>query len=317
MEMRNLGATKHQVPALGVGTWAWGDRRVWGYGREYGHEEVEGAFWASLEAGLNFFDTAEVYGGGTSERILGELIRQSEKIVLIATKFAPYRLTAKVLPRALDKSLARLGLKQVELYQIHWSVPHVRVEALMDALAEVYHAGRARAVGVSNYSAAQMRRAYDRLAKHGVPLASNQVEYSLLHREPETNGVLEACRELNVALIAYSPLAMGLLSGKYRPGGEPLRPRLREYLPRQQIETVVPVLDLLEEIGRGHGKTPSQVALNWLLRKSRNGRDRPNVIPIPGAKTAQQARENAGALGWEMTEEEAAALEQATEPWKK
>lgn len=316
--MRNLGATNIQVPALGVGTWAWGDRRVWGYGRDYGRAEVEGAFWASIEAGLNFFDTAEVYGGGTSESILGELIKKSGQKVLIATKFAPYRLTAKVLPRALERSLERLGLGQVDLYQIHWHVPHVRVEALMDALAEAYKAGKARAVGVSNYSAAQMRRAYDRLAKHGVPLASNQVEYSLLHREPETNGVLEACRELNVTLIAYSPLAMGLLSGKYRPGGQSLRSRLREYLPRQRLEAVVPVLDLLDEIGRAHGKTPSQVVLNWLLRQSRSrlGRDRPGVIPIPGAKNARQAKENAGALGWEMTEEEAAVLDRATEGWK-
>lgn len=310
MDIRTLGQTDLLVPPMGVGTWAWGDRWTWGYGREYGRPEVEGAFWASLKAGLNFFDTAEIYGFGTSERILGGLIAQSGAEVLIATKFAPYRLTARSLHGALERSLQRLGLERADLYQIHFPVPHLRIGALMGHLAEAVQAGKVRAVGVSNFSAAQMRRAHAALARHGVVLASNQVEYSLLHRAPETDGLLQTCRELNVVLIAYSPLAMGLLAGKYRPGGRTHR-RVRAYYgPGSRLETVMPVIDLLEQIGRAHGKTPSQGALNWLLRQ-------PGVIPIPGAKSAQQAADNAGALGWEMTVEEAEALDRATRPWRK
>ncbi|MBI3286734.1 MAG: aldo/keto reductase, partial [Chloroflexi bacterium] len=156
MDLQRLGQTDVFLPPMGVGTWAWGDRWYWGYGRDYGRPEVEGAFWASLEAGLNFFDTAEIYGFGTSERILGELIRQSTAQVLIATKFAPYRLTARALQAALDRCLQRLGRERVDLYQIHWAVPHIRIEALMDALAEAARAGKVRAVGVSNFSAGQM-----------------------------------------------------------------------------------------------------------------------------------------------------------------
>jgi aryl-alcohol dehydrogenase-like predicted oxidoreductase len=160
---------------------------------------------------------------------------------------------------------------------------------------------------VSNFSANQMRRAYDVLGRRGVRLAGNQVEYSLLHRSPEGDGVLRACRELGVPLIAYSPLAMGILTGKYRPDGRRHPLRLGRYLRSWRPEDLSTVIGLLEEIGRGHSKAPSQVALNWLLR-------RPEVVVIPGAKNRSQAKENAGAVGWEMNADEAQALDQATWP---
>ncbi len=206
-------------PRLGVGTWAWGDRYTWGYNRAYGRADVEEAFRASLEAGITFFDTAEVYGWGTSERILGELGQKAGRPILIATKFAPFRLTSRALLRALDGSLARLRVESVDLYQIHFPPFFVRLEPLLKVLAEAALSGKAKAVGVSNFSADQMRRAHDVLDRRGVRLAANQVEYSLLHRAPEGDGVLRACRELGVTLIAYSPLAMGLLTGKYPPDG--------------------------------------------------------------------------------------------------
>ena len=177
-------------------------------------------------------------------------------------------------------------------------------------MADAVEAGKVRAVGVSNYSAEQMRVAHAALAKRGIPLASNQVEYSLLHRQPETNGVLDACRELGVTLIAYSPLAMGALTGKYSPsvkaGG------LRRFLPgfnNKAMEAVQPVVELLREIGDRRGNTPSQVALRWLM-------ENPSVLPIPGAKNSKQAVSNAGALSFSLAAAEVDALSAATTAWR-
>jgi aryl-alcohol dehydrogenase-like predicted oxidoreductase len=221
-------------------------------------------------------------------------------------------LGARSLLKALDKSLERLGIETIDLYQIHFPNPIFKIDSLMTALAETVKAGKVRRVGVSNYGADQMRRAHDRLASHGVPLASNQVEYSLLQRTPETNGVLEASRDLGVTLIAYSPIAKGLLTGKYGPGGD--RPsglvrRMGRAFGEQNLEKIEPVLNILREIGEAHGKEPAQVALNWLITQR-------STFPIPGAKNELQARQNAGALGWEMTGEEAEKLELATLGWR-
>ncbi|MEW6566625.1 MAG: aldo/keto reductase [Chloroflexota bacterium] len=305
--MQSRTGAGFDLPRLGVGTWAWGDRLTWGYDRDYGRPEVEAAFRASLDAGITLFDTAEVYGWGTSERILGELIRQSQVAATVASKYAPFRPVSWALRRALDGSLKRLGLGQVDLYQIHFPPFLVRIERLMDELAEAVHVGKARAVGVSNFSVAQMRRAHEALARRGLSLASNQVEYSLLHRRPEFDGLLRACRELDVTLIAYSPLAMGLLSGKYDLAEGRLPRRFDRYLRAWTRQAVQEVIDLLTRIAQERQKSPSQVALNWLLRQ-------PGVVVIPGAKNAAQARDNAGALGWELSPEEAEQLDRATRP---
>jgi aryl-alcohol dehydrogenase-like predicted oxidoreductase len=181
----------------------------------------------------------------------------------------------------------------------------------MDLLADAVEAGKVRAVGVSNYSAEQMRQAHAALAERGIPLASNQVEYSLLHRQPESNGVLDACRELDVTLIAYTPLAGGLLTGKYsaqhRPGGF-FRRVLPRYRPKA-LDTIQPVIALLSEIGDRYSKTPSQVALRWLI-------ENPAVLPIPGAKNGKQASDNANALAFSLTPEEVDDLKQATLAWR-
>ena len=309
-------ADELKVAPLGVGAWAWGTTRLWGYGKEYYRSDVGRAFRASMAEGVTLVDTAEMYGTGASERIIGEILREGgfEGTPVIATKFAPlpYRFSAKSLLDALDKSLERLGIETIDLYQIHFPSPILKINSLMDALAETVKAGKVRRVGVSNYSADQMRRAYDRLASHGVSLASNQVEYSLLKRAPETNGVLEACRDLGVTLIAYSPIAKGLLTGKYGPGDR--RPtglvrRMGRAFGEQNLKKVEPVVNILREIGEAHNKQPAQVALNWLVTQR-------NVFPIPGAKNELQARQNAGALGWQMTVEEAEKLELATLGWR-
>jgi len=304
------------VAPLGIGAWAWGTTRLWGYGKEYDRSDVGRAFRASMAEGVTLVDTAEMYGNGASERIIGEILREGgfEATPVIATKFAPlpYRFGAKSLLKAVDKSLERLGIETIDLYQIHFPNPIFTINSLMDALAETVREGKVRQVGVSNYSAEQMWRAHDRLASHGVPLASNQVEYSLLQRAPETNGVLEASRDLGVTLIAYSPIAKGLLTGKYGPGGD--RPvglvrRMGRAFGEQNLKKIKPVLNILREIGEAHGKEPAQVALNWLIVQR-------ITFPIPGAKNELQARQNAGALGWEMTGEEAEKLELATLGWR-
>jgi aryl-alcohol dehydrogenase-like predicted oxidoreductase len=181
----------------------------------------------------------------------------------------------------------------------------------MDALAETVKAGKVRRVDINNYGADQMQRAHERLASHGVSLASNQVEYSLLQRAPETNGVLEASRDLGVTLIAYSPIAQGLLTGKYGLGVRPsgLVRRMGRAFGEQNLKKIEPVLNILREIGGTHNKESAQVALNWLITQR-------NAFPIPGAKNERQARQNAGALGWEMTDEEAEQLELATLGWR-
>ncbi len=297
-----LGQTDILIPPLGVGTWQWGDKLVWGYGKGYTDADIRAAFDASVQAGITFFDTAEVYGFGRSERLLGSFVRVSGQPVVVATKFfpMPYRLSAKTLSRALRGSLQRLGLPRVDLYQIHWYTPHLSIEALGNALADAVEAGLTRAVGVSNYSREQMERMYRVLEKRGVPLASNQVKYNLIEREVEHNGLLQACRDLGVTLIAYSPLAMGVLTGRYTAQTPPPGTRGRLYK-RETLASLEPLLARMRAIGEAHGgKTPAQVALNWLIAQQ--------TVPIPGAKNARHAASNAGALGWTLSADECAEL---------
>ncbi len=275
------------------------------------------AYRACLDAGLNFFDTAEIYGSGASERLLGECSREDERPIIIASKFAPFpnRFSARSLLQALDASLERLGVSQIDLYQIHWPYSFLKVNDLMDALAEAVRSGKVRTVGVSNYSAKLTHQAHARLARHDIPLASNQVHYSLLHRNPESNGVLDACRELNVALIAYSPLEQGMLTGKFRISNPnvALPSRMRRLQSRNfrtsQRQKMEPLLQTMEKVGLAHDKTIGQVALNWLLCRDES------VIPIPGARNERQANENAGAIGWRLSSEEFAQIDLASRSW--
>ena len=303
------------VPRLGIGAMTWGEARglarlhpaQTAYGGAHGHAEEEAAFKASLAAGVTLFDTAAMYAGGASERRLGELANGTDAI--LATKF-PSGPLARVgtMPRDLDASRSRLG--RVDLYQHHFPVPWVSIPRLMDLMADAVDADKVKAVGVSNYSASQLRIAHAALARRGVPLASNQVEYSLLHRAPEVNGVLDACRELGITLIAYQPLASGLLTGKYSDGARPTG--LRRFMPlfrASSLQKLAPVIALLREIGERYAKNPAQVALRWLVEDE-------SVLPIPGAKNGRQATDNAGALSFSLTEDERAALDRATRAWR-
>jgi aryl-alcohol dehydrogenase-like predicted oxidoreductase len=259
------------------------------YGGTRGIDEERRAFEASVAAGVTLFDTAAFYSGGASERRLGEFARGKD--VLIATKFPPSPFSrTDDMPKELDASRARLGRDVVDLYQHHFPSSRVSIPKLMELMVDAVEAGKVKAVGVSNYTAEQMRLAHAVLAKRGIPLASNQVEYSLLHGQPEANGVLDACRELGVTLIAYQPLASGALTGKYLTGARPtgLR-RFTGTFRGRGLAAVAPVVALLREIGERYAKSPAQVALRWLIENE-------NVLPIPGAKNGKQAAENAEAL---------------------
>src|SRR5688572_6803024 len=213
VKTQSLGASSLQVPRLGVGAMTWGaptglsrlTPAKLAYGGAEGADGEARAFQASIVGGVTLVDTAAMYSNGASERRVGELARGSE--ALISTKFPPgIRSTADDLPRALGESLERLQRPVIDLYLHHFPSKRVDIRRLMSLMAEAVDAGKVRAVGVSNYSAAQMRTAHASLAERGIPLAANQVQYSLLHRRPETDGVLDACRELGVTLIAYQPL---------------------------------------------------------------------------------------------------------------
>jgi aryl-alcohol dehydrogenase-like predicted oxidoreductase len=291
---------------FGTGTWAWGDRLFWGYGRGYNDDDLRAAFDASIAAGIDLFDTAEVYGQGRSETLLGQFIQDSGQPVRIATKFMPFpwRLSRRSLMKALQASLKRLGREKVELYQVHMPFAPLKVETWVEAMGDAVQAGLIDAVGVSNYDREQTQRAYDTLIRLGLPLASNQVEYHLLNRKIEKNGLLKHCQDLGVTVIAYSPLGQGLLTGKFTVENPPKGTRSR--YGSKLLVKIQPLLRLMRQIGADHaGKTAGQVALNWTMRKG--------TFTIPGAKNQFQMEENAGALGWELTLDEMAALDEASD----
>lgn len=305
-----LAGSEVTIPRLGVGTWAWGDRATWGmggYDTDFTLASITAAWEASIEAGATFFDTAEVYGGGESERIIGRLLAACDPAtrdrITIATKFMPMPWKVRVttqLMASLRASLDRLDLPAVDLYQIHGPVSLRGHAALAEALATAHAAGLVRAVGVSNYSPRETRAMDAQLRRRGLRLATNQVECSLLRRRPETSGLLATCAELGVVVLAYSPLGQGRLTGKYSAAAPPPGRRGFSAYPMAVVEEVVAVAG---EIGAHHDRTPAQVALNWLIAKG--------TVPIPGAKNADQARGNAGALGWSLTPDDVAALDAA------
>lgn len=300
-----LGATDLLVSPLGLGTWAWGDKLFWGYGSDYTDAELEQAFHTALAEGITLFDTAEIYGQGRSETLIGQWLPSAQAAIL-ATKFMPWpwRWSSASLLTALQQSLARLGVAQVDLYQIHWPAPPMSIEVWVHALADAVEAGLTRTVGVSNFSAAQMQRAATLLRQRGGCLASNQVQYSLIHRTPEQNEVLATCRREGISLIAYSPLGMGLLTGKYTPERPPSG--VRGWNAASRLRKLQPLLTLLHDIGKAYGgKTCAQVALNWVICKG--------AIPIPGAKQAHHVQDHAGALGWRLSEDDVAALDRVSE----
>ncbi|KAH7435481.1 hypothetical protein KP509_06G066700 [Ceratopteris richardii] len=282
---------------------------MWGYGgydKDLSEATAEAAFKKSLQCGLRLIDTAAMYGDGESERLVGKFLKklnpEERSEVLVATKYCPmpWHLNARCqLVTSLKESLERLQMEKVDLFQIHGPALSVRsIEHLAEGLADAYDAGLTTAVGVSNFNAKEIRRAHEVLTKRNVPLTSNQVEFSLLRMAPMENGLFSTCAELGVQILAYSPLGMGRLTGKYTPQNPPPGNRRFGNVPIEQMQ---PLLEKMKTIADVHNKTTSQVALNWIICKG--------AIPIPGAKNEKQAEQNAGALGWQLTKEEIEELD--------
>jgi aryl-alcohol dehydrogenase-like predicted oxidoreductase len=317
---RSLGRSPLSISPIGLGCWQFseGHGLAGGYWPALSQQTVNQIVATSLAAGINWFDTAEVYGGGRSEVALARALMAAGKKngdVIVATKWWPAGRTARNIRATIGKRLACLAPFSIDLYQIHQPFALAPTAALMRAMADLVAEGRIRTVGVSNYSAAKMRAAHRTLAARGIPLVSNQVRYSLLNRRIEKNGTLQAAKELGITIIAYSPLAQGVLSGKYHrdPAMIRSRPGPRKWMGafrRRGLERSRALVAALEEIGRAHSGTPSQVALNWLL--SFHGE---SVVVIPGATSVVQAAENAAAMGFTLSAIELKKLDEISQPF--
>lgn len=267
-EERRLGQSGVSVPALGVGTNRWGSRAA-------DQTRLDATYSEALNTGVGFFDTAEVYNSGRSEKAIGSAAREDRRPALVASKFAPFpqRISPSQLTAALDRTLERLQRDSIDLYYLHFPFSVRGVGSWMKPMAEAVKAGKIRAVGISNCSVTQMRKAAAVLARHDVPLAANQVQYSVMHRKPEASGVLDACAEMDVALVAYRPIGGGTVAHRG-----------------------------VREVADRHGAEPAQVALAWLLQRGEH------VVPIPGATRPEHVRQNAEATSLRLTEEDLASI---------
>ena len=288
------------VSRIGLGTWQFGSRE-WGYGDAYADRAARDIVRRARELGITLFDTAEIYGFGRSERILGEALGHERGDVVVASKVFPVAPFPPIVRRRWAGSAARLGLDCIPLYQIHQPNPVVRDSVIMPGMRDLLEQGRIGAAGVSNYSLARWRAADAAL---GRPVVSNQVQFSLASAGPLDDLVPFAERE-NRLVIAYSPLAQGLLGGRYsvdrRPGGVRA---INPLFGTENLRRVTPLLDLVRDVAATHQVTPAQIALAWLVHL-------PRVVVIPGAASVEQLEINAAAGEVALTDEEHAALTDA------
>jgi len=315
---RRLGSTDIQITPIGLGTWQFSEgqgmnRFAWA---AMTAETTNDIVKAALDGGINWFDTAEIYGKGRSERGLARALKaagMANGAVVIATKWFPLFRRAASIKLTIDKRLRCLDPYSIDLHQVHLPYSFSSVERQMDAMADLVEAGKIRAVGVSNFSAKEMRKAHAVLAKRGIPLASNQVRYNLVDRKIETNGVLDTARELGISIICYSPLEFGLLTGKFHrdPALLRSRPLMRRRVVGRLMQRGLPVVKLLEEIAADRGVTAAQVALNWLVNY--NGE---LVVAIPGASKPRHAEESAGAMDFELSAGEMERLDKVSREFR-
>jgi aryl-alcohol dehydrogenase-like predicted oxidoreductase len=320
MQLRRLGKSDIQISAVGLGCWQFseGFGIVGGFWEALPPETVREIVDASLHGGINWFDTAEAYGGGRSEKALAVALEQLGRKpgeVVIATKWLPIMRFASSIKGTIDERIACLSPYPIDLHQIHQPFALASVEAQANAFADLVEAKKIRTVGVSNFSARRMRAIHAALARRGVPLVSNQMRYSLLDRRIESNGVLAAAKELGITIIAYSPLAQGLLSGKFHDDPTLIRksPGPRKFMPSFRSRGLArsrPLVDELRKIAAAHGATPSQVALNWLMHFHGE-----TVVVIPGATKKRHAEENVGAMGFTLSQEELRRIDELSRPF--
>ncbi len=313
LPLRSMGNSDLMITPIGLGCWQFSKQ-----------QNMAGKFWPkledeliprmikiSLEGGINWFDTAELYGKGASERALAASLKDIGKKpgeIIVATKWWPMFRFASNIVKTIDQRLEALSPYPIDLYQVHqpWGFSNEKAE--MEAMAMLVKEQKIRYVGVSNFSAAQMRSAWETLQKHDINLVSNQVRYNLLDRKIESNGILQTAKELGITIIAYSPLAQGLVTGKFHDNPELLQNiGMRKYsslFKSAGLEKSRPVVKSVQELATKYGVTPSQIALNWLINSHGE-----TVVAIPGATKESHAKENAGTMTFSLTAEDISLLD--------
>lgn len=319
--LRRLGKSDLMVSPIGLGCWQFSRQK--GLGGKYWpfleESEILKIVRVSLEGGINWFDTAEAYGMGESERALSEALRKldkSEDEAIIATKWMPLFRRAKSIIKTIDKRIQSLNNYPIDLYQIHQPLSFSPIKAQMRAMAQLVHERKVLYIGISNFSAKKMRKAHDELSSLGLQLISNQVRYSLLDRRIETNGILDTARELGVSIIAYSPLAQGILSGKFHdnPGLIRKRSGYRKYMGAfrlKGLERSRGVVEALKELAEKYRVTPAQIALNWVINFCGDA-----VVAIPGATSSTQAMDNTGSMKFKLTADDLHHLDEVSASFK-
>jgi aryl-alcohol dehydrogenase-like predicted oxidoreductase len=311
VKKRQLGNTEIEITPVGLGCWQFCGS---GFGRLYWNSplqsEVNDIVKMALDGGISWFDTAEAYGSGKSEQAISTALVKAGKSngdVIIATKWLPILRTAKNILRTFSKRQHFLSPFKIDLYQVHFPGSFSSIEAQMNAMATLVKEGKIGSVGVSNFSVEQMRQAHAALEKHGLPLASNQVRFNLLDRMIEKQGILDTAKELGITIIAYSPLAQGLLTGKFHkdPGLVKRLPYSRKKAAGRMLQKSRPLVTLLEEISSSYGCAPSEVALSWLINYAGD-----IVVAIPGASKADHIAQNVNALNLKLTDDEMKKLDE-------
>ncbi len=315
---RPLGQTGYMVTPIGLGVmqFSGGSGMFKMVFPDLSQEEMTGIIKTALDSGINWFDTAEMYGRGKSEQGLANALHelgQADQDVIIGTKWFPIFRTASNIPRTIDDRLKFLDGYTIDLYMVHQPWGFSSPEKEMDAMADLVEDGKIGSVGVSNFNLDQMTRAHKALEKRGLPLAVNQVQYSLLHRKIESDGVLQAAKDMGITIVAWSPLGRGILSGKYYtdPGSYDSLPIGRKMMMRDQIKDSTQVVAELVVIAEKYQVTPAQVALNWLINIHGE-----TVVAIPGASKVYQAAEGAGAMQFKLSEDELAKLDQLSQDFR-
>jgi aryl-alcohol dehydrogenase-like predicted oxidoreductase len=318
--LRPLGRTDIMVTPIGLGCWQFSKQN-----------NMAGKFWPtledsmiekivslSLEGGINWFDTAEIYGGGVSERALSKALKAAGKKpgeAIVATKWWPVFRFASNINKTINKRISALDPYPIDLYQVHQPWGFSGENSEMEAMAELFKMKLIRSVGVSNFNAKKMENSWKMLQKSGIPLASNQVRYSLLDRRIESNGVMDHAKKLGITIIAYSPLAQGLVTGKFHDNPELLKNigfrRYSSQFKPEGLKKSRPVITLVKELAQKYNVTPSQVALNWLIQYNGD-----TVVAIPGATKEIHVKENCGAMSFSLSDEDMVRLDKVSSVFK-
>ena len=313
IQLRKLGHSDLEVSPIGLGVmqFAGGSGAIRTVNPALPEETRIEIVKTAMEGGINWFDTAELFGAGRSEKYLPEALEKLGDIsqrAIIATKWSSYLRFAGNIKKTIQERLDKLSPYSIGLYQIHNPKSFSSPKAEMNAMADLVNDGKIRAVGVSNFNSDQMRVAQDTLEKRGLGLASNQVYYNLLNRKIEFNGVLETARELGISLIAWAPLESGILTGKFHKNPEILTriPAVRRKRLEKQLEASRSVIEVLYEIASKYGSEPAQVALAWLINQ---GQD---IVAVTGASRVGHVLEGIGAMKLQLSEEDITRLDQVS-----